>query len=163
FHADDNSDRIYSVQVQDKKAFSVLISHTCVDDFDYTLHSVEKPVAPDKQNKAADALHPLGDKVVTITFDNKYSGYVLLIRHKPNVTKSSCPTIDSDSTAATLNDVALTIGVSEQRWDLSISGGFSFSGLTDPVYALKDVAGSTTQKMVVDDSADKQDQVHLGV
>ncbi len=164
-HLNDNQNRIYTIEASRGDEFVVRILRTCLEDFEYGVQPVRRPPSPDSFRSAQ--LTALAPKDITITYDPQYSGYIINIRPKATGAPSTCYASDDPNAPAEtknkpaeLNTTTLTIGVNEQKWNVSFSGAFTVAGLTNPVFALKTVEGHTDKQVVEED---KRDSATLGV
>lgn len=160
-HLKDGERRFYSLRLQAGQQFQVKILNTCRQAFVPELVGIERaaappalgpPAAPDQPPKVAD--YVFGPH----THDDRYGGYFVNIRRR---TQGATDCQAADGTTADLKDATLVIAVATESWDLAISGGFTFDGLTDPVFALRSLPGET-KKQVFEEAA-KRDSAKLGI
>lgn len=145
-----NKVQIFDLDLEDGEEFVVRIANTCEAAFDYPYVALER-AAGDPQSISK---KPLGSHDVVIVYDARYGGYVFSIVPKGE----DGPGALCEGGEA-LEPGSFVVSVREKKWGLSFSGGFTFSGLTSPVYGLR-ADGDT--KMIVDETDAKGDKIKLG-
>lgn len=148
----EGTSRIFMLEVSDKHGFVVRIKNTCPDAFDYKSTGVEK--APPREPRP-EGLAPLSTKDIEIVHDDRFGGYVINITPKPGEDGDAARTCVG---GARLRSASFIISVREPDFGISFSGGFTFSGLTNPVFAIKTENGIKT----VVEEQDKEDDYRLG-
>ena len=143
-----DGDRTYTLHLQDGEEFTVQIQNTCSTMFQYEVRGFE-PESP----ISALAPEPLSTKELSLTHEDVYGGYVVLIRRASD---SACEGGDA------LQDRVLVIYVPTTTWSLAFAGGFTVEGLTDAVYALQPHSSIADAKQIVTE-AEKRDKFTLGV
>lgn len=132
---------------------TVIITNTCPGQFEYEIRGFPKEAPPKVSGLSVPAPKSLEPKKLPPVHDTKYGGYVIFIRKIDG--KPACQGGEN------LGSQMLLISVREANWDLSFTGAFTISGLTNPVYGFKtDPDGQT--KRVIEDQA-KQDSASLGI
>ena len=140
--------KIFDLELNDRQTFTVRISNTCPDAFEYSFVGVER--APELQGAAK---KPLVDKDIDIPYDARFGGYAFTIALKPGADPASvCESGDK------LKSTSFIVSVRQSEWGLSFSGGFTISGLTNKVFAIKTENGV---KKVIEEP-DKADERKLG-
>lgn len=146
-----NKVQIFDLDLEDGEEFVVRIANTCEAAFDYPYVAIER-AAGDPQS--AISKKPLGSHDVVIVYDARYGGYVFSI-----VPKGEKGPGDLCDGGEALEPGSFVVSVREKKWGLSFSGGFTFSGLTSPVYGLR---ADGDAKMIVDETDEKGDKIKLG-
>lgn len=144
--------QIFDLDLEDGESFVVRISNTCPDAFDYPYIPLPRAAAGIPESKT---LKPLQTHDITVVYDARYGGYIFNIVQKPGMSA-----VTLCQRGADLVPASFVVSVREKKWGLSFSGGFTFSGLTSPVYGIE-TNGET--KRIVDETAEKGDERKLGV
>lgn len=143
----DGKSKIFDRDFNDGQKFVVRITNTCPDAFDYPYVGVERG----DQLQSEKGLKALSNKDIEVVYDQRFGGYVFSI-----VQKADPATICTNGEK--LKPTSFIVGV-RLEWNLSFGGGFTVSGLTNPVYRIqKDKEGVKT---IVPDS-EKEDSRKLG-
>lgn len=143
--------KIFDLNLNDGQVFVVRIDKTCPTSFDYSYVEVERGKAGITGQSEGDPRPPLSHKDITITYSKRFGGYTFSVIRKPSGAK---PCVDDEK----LGPASFIISVRQLEWNIGFSGGFTFSGLTDPVFSVK-TAGAV--KTIVEEP-DKQDDRRLG-
>ena len=151
FDHQDGKAKIFDLDLENREPFVVNIDNTCPAEFDYSYEGVERGLVPqsdDTKKKAKLSTHSM-----TVVFDDQFGGYVFSIKRKAGVEAGSKCEGSED-----LQPASFIVGVREQEWGISFSGGFTFSGLTSPVFGIKT---ENNIKRIVEEPG-KQDKMKLG-
>jgi hypothetical protein len=127
----DGKPRIYSLDLNHGQRFVVRIDKTCLSAFDYSYEGVVRGRGPEEQTDAPKAKKPLESKDLAIVYDQQYGGYVFHIAAKPGVVAG-----DECTDGEKLPPLSFIVSVNQRSWNLSFSGGFTVSGLTDPEFSI---------------------------
>lgn len=130
----DGKPKIYSLDLNHGERFVVRIDRTCVDAFDYSYAGIERGI---REQSERSVKAQLGAKDLSIVHDQQYGGYVVHVTAKPGVNAATECT-DGDRLVAT----SFIISVNQRSWNLSFSGGFTVSGLTDPEFSVVTTNGT---------------------
>ena len=153
-HLTDDRDRAYELSVAHGEEFQVVIDDTCEEAFTYDVRGIYR--APDAPTGRAGVFGgtALGPKILPVRHDTQYGGYIVTIQAKgvPGV----CVQQEK------LANRTLVISVPTVDWDLSFTGGFTATNLTNPVYSLRPHPTDATKKQVQQDTA-QRDTANLGV
>ena len=141
--------KIFDLDLEDGETFIVRIQSTCPDAFDYPYVGL----ARGQVELQGEEKKPLSDHDITVVYDDRYGGYVFSINPKAGVSAAE-KCLDGDQ----LKPGTFIVSVREQTWGMSFSGGFTFSGLTSPVFGLRTESGV---KKVIRET-DKEDARKLG-
>jgi len=125
-----DSVKIFDLDLEDGQQFLVHIVNTCPQEFDYPYVAVARGTQAEAQ--AQEAKQKLSTHPITVVYDNRYGGYVFSMVRKGDVAAGS-----KCEEAEALKPATFIVSVREQNWGISFSGGFTFSGLTSPVYGLR--------------------------
>ena len=136
--------RISRVTVTDGETFVVKITNTCPTAFKYTY-------APLKHGKPSD-LAALSEELIKIPHDDQYGGYLIDVSRRADGT--SCEGSEK------LEDITFVVSVDQDDWNVSFEGGFTFSGLTSPVYSVVPGVNGGPKQLI--EEPDKRDEVRLG-
>jgi hypothetical protein len=142
----DGTPKIFNLSLGDGQKFTVRIKNTCPDAFDYSYQGVKSG------DRAQAAETGLTDKDIDLVYDQQFGGYVFTIKAKGDTKPSVCKGGDN------LKPTTFIVAVRHESWNLSFSGGFTISSLTNRVFALKTDNGVKT----VIEETDKQDSRKLG-
>lgn len=114
--------------VGDGDVFDVVIVDTDTLAFTYVISGVVVPVSQDLKLQNTPALAPPRDtKTLWQVHDRKFGGYVVEIRRR-----------DAErGRKSTLGDATIRVNVRTAEMRLSFGGGFTVSGLVDPVYGAR--------------------------
>jgi hypothetical protein len=146
----DGKSRIYDLDLNHGQKFIVRIENTCPDAFDYSHSGLPRGATREQAELALKALEP---KDLPIVYDEQYGGYVIHIQKKDGVEPGKVCTGGEK-----LETTSFIVSIRQQQWNISFSGAFTFSGLTDPVFSLK----TENNVKKVFEEPDKQDSVKLG-
>jgi hypothetical protein len=153
-HKDSKADESRTLRVGNGETFKISILDTCEDLFTYDVHGVlreeKPPSAPGLKGGAK-----LQPKVLTVVHDTKYGGYIV------TMTRKNLPTVPCEG-AGDLASRTLVIFTPQEDWDLSFSGAFTLSSLSNPMYYLRAHPDDATKKQVQEDTG-KSDAVNLGI
>jgi hypothetical protein len=147
FDHSDGTPKIFSLALSHGQKFTVRIAKTCPDAFDYSYEGVKSGT------RAQAALAALSDKDIDVVYDQQFGGYVFSIKAKEGVNAG-----ETCTGGETLKPTTFIVSVRHETWNLSFSGGFTISGLTDRVFALKT---ENAVKTVIEEP-DKEDSHKLG-
>lgn len=111
---------VRSVSAQDGEKIAVNIKNTCPDEFTYTIVPIDIP----KETSLHAAKTCNESKVLDITHEAKYGGYIIYV-------------LDKDGQNLNAGNARLTIAVKTAAWQLSFGGGFTANGLVHPAFALR--------------------------
>ena len=152
FAHDEGKARIYDLDLNHGQRFVVRVSRTCPAAFDYSYESVPRGT----RNNESDLpkKDPLTNKDIPLVYDQQFGGYVFHVTQKPDVKPG-----DKCDGGEALTSQSFIVSVRQQRWNLSFSGAFTISGLTDPEFSVKAVDGVKT----VVRETDKENERKLGV
>ena len=143
--------KIYDLDLNHGQKFVVRIDQTCLGAFDYSYTSVARGIRNQRDEPAAKK--PLEHKDFTLVYDQQFGGYVFNITQKPGADPSKeCEGGDE------LIPLTFIVSVRQEKWNLSFSGAFTISGLTDPVFSVKT---ENAVKKVIEEK-EKQDERRLG-
>jgi hypothetical protein len=142
------STRLRSIEVKAGETFIVRIEHTCPESFDYPFEPLP---APADQTKVLSAAQELPFRDIRITHDDQFGGYLVSVSKKA-APEGKCGLGDL---VDKLQPQSFVVTVVRADWNVALEGGFTFSGLTNPVYAVD------TDKLVVEEPS-KEDAVRLG-
>lgn len=151
FKHTDGEAKIFDLDLNHGQQFVVRIAETCVEAFDYSYASIKRGEKIRQEAEGEKA--PLSSKDFTLVYDQQFGGYVFNITQKPGVKPG-----DVCEGGEKLIPVTFIVSVRQQKWNLSFSGGFTISGLTDPVFSVKT---EDDEKMVIEEP-DKRDSRKLG-
>jgi hypothetical protein len=143
--------KIYALDLRDRETFLIRVQQTCPDAFNYLTTGVERGTStrPESENTKL----PLTYKDIEVTHDARFGGYVINITPKPGVSAAeTC--VDGDKLA----DASFIVSVREAGFGTSFSGGFTVSGLTNPVFS---ITGEEGHKTLIEEPA-KRDTHKLG-
>lgn len=142
---------MHHLSLKNGQKFDVVINNTAEACFDY---SVERVAAQGPGPEGATTAIELKPKVLSLVHEDKYGGYIVAVRRRVSV--DTCMQGDAKS----LEDSTIIVSVETPGWDVEVSGGFTASGLTSPVYGVgQNEAGSS----IVIEDADAKDDASLGV
>jgi hypothetical protein len=143
--------RIFTLDLNPGQRFVVQIQDTCPDAFDYSYVGIERGAKEPSEQKEKKALEP---KDLAIVYDQQYGGYVFHISAKPGVNPG-----DTCTDGEKLMPLSFIVSVNQRSWNLSFSGGFTVSGLTNPEFSIVTTDGV---KKVIRET-DKENTRKLGV
>ena len=146
-----DSVKIFDLDLEDGQTFLIHIQNTCPQEFDYPYVAVARGTQAEAQ--AQSAKQKLSTHPITVVYDDRYGGYVFSLVRKADVAAGS-----KCEEAEGLTPTTFIVSVREQSWGVSFSGGFTFSGLTSPVYGLRT---ENNVKRIFRES-DKEDDRRLG-
>jgi hypothetical protein len=150
----DGTSKIYTLDLADRQKFVVAIDKTCTDAFNYSYVGLERGQLPSEaQENQPLKKKPLDKKTIEITYDDRFGGYIF------NIVPNGKNAGDICEGGEKLGTASFIVAVRQQTWNLSFSGGFTISNLTNPVYSVK-TEGDT--KTVVRNE-DQEDNRRLGV
>ena len=120
-----------TLYVEDGDIFTIAIENTCESRFAYDIRSIrqEEP-RPTQASVPKGSLSVLLTKRMDVVHNDTYAGYFVDVTERP--TPPAAPCTEGTGLAST-TFVVLT---PKRGWALSFSGGFTVSGLRDPVYGL---------------------------
>jgi hypothetical protein len=127
----------------------IVINDTCPTQFEYEVEGFEKETPPPSIRYDFD----LSTKKVPLVHDSRYGGYLVHMRKVEG--RSACKGGDA------LVSKTLLISVRDITWDISFTGGFTVSSLTNPVFAIETDPDGTTKRVIED--SEKKDAVNLGI
>jgi hypothetical protein len=172
-HQSVNGSLSYTIDVKPGQQFQVTIKHTCPQDFDYTLHGVEKA----KVSRAA-----LGGPVPQLqtdikgptTFESQYGSYLLIIarKHQENtclqwvdqtgtpatpppaaVTDPATSLADGSKwTAVELNAATVIVAINAIDWEVGQDAAINFAPSTERHFITIPVPGDPAKKQVIRDT-----------
>jgi hypothetical protein len=141
---------IYRLSLKDGQGFDVVINNTAESCFDY---SVEQVAARDTGLEATGGI-ALATKVIPLVHSKEFGGYIVSIQRSSDT--GACAQGD----AKPLKDSSIIVSVETPGWEVEVSGGFTASGLTNPVYGT--VRNEQGNDVVVEDVG-ARDDASLGV
>ena len=154
-HGASKADESRTLRVGNGETFKIQIDDTCPDLFTYDVHGVLREEKPSGvEQKAGAKLPPRKEKVLTAVHDTKYGGYIVTMTRKNGPNQCDGP---DDLASRTL-----IVFTPQEDWDLSFSGAFTLSSLSNPMYYLRAHPDDATKKQVQEDP-DKSDAVNLGI
>jgi hypothetical protein len=153
-HRDSTKDQAYTLRLSDREKFDVVIESTCPTAFDYVVSGIYR--APDKIDSDKKVVPTLETKILEVAHDAKFGGYLVEIRKKDTVDDvvAQC--------GVELDSRTLIISTPEITWDLSLSGAFTVTSLTNPVFFLRPHPDDPTNQQVQEDP-EKRDFAALGI
>ena len=146
----------YTRHLKDGEELTIIIRETCEAAFSYEVRGIRRE--PEDTSVTTSSGEPqLTDKTLSVIHNEAYGGYIVNITRELPTGADAC-----GGATRELRSQTLIISTPKMDWDLAFSGGFTISGLTDPVYALQPHPTETDKKQIVHD-ADKQDFANLGI
>ena len=146
----------YTLHLNHGEEFTITIKETCEARFSYEVRGIRRDEPEPSGTERTRTPVPLASKSLTIPHNDAYGGYVVSISELPPGPRPSCTRIDE------LEPKIFIIFTPKRDWALSFSGGFTVSGLTNPVYALQPHPTETDKKQIIEDP-DKRDAANLGI
>jgi hypothetical protein len=162
FDHQSSTSQIKELNLRNGETFTVVIDRTCLDAFTYSFTAFER--GAEAQGGPEKNLKDLDQKKIPIVYDGRYGGYLIRVEPKPGASPSACKGGEN------LGAAAFIVTIRQQEWNVSFSGGFTISNLTNPVFAIRETKESTgtapnvtttSVKRVVEEP-DKQDRRRLG-
>jgi hypothetical protein len=142
----------HHLSLKNGQKFDVVVNNTAEACFDYLVERTPAQVAA--LARPPETAIELKTKVLSLVHEDKYGGYLVAVRRR--VSAGTCMEGDAES----LEDSTIIVSVETPGWEVEVSGGFTASGLTSPVYGVgKNEAGSS----IVIEDADAKDDASLGV
>ena len=142
--------KIFDLDLNHGQKFVVRIENTCPAAFDYSYEGVERGTFQEQSEKK----EPLSNKDFSLVYDQQFGGYVFHVVQKQGADPGKlCEGGEK------LVPVSFIVSVRQQNWNLSFSGAFTVSGLTDPVFSIKTENGV---KKVIEEP-DKENTRRLSV
>lgn len=143
----------YKLSLSDGQAFAVEIQDTDTMEFSY---SIEPQKREDLKTEGLGE-EPHHTKTLILQHDKRYRGYLIhIIRSKTTGERSR-------------GDAVVTIEVATREWGLEFGGGFTVSGLRDPVYAVRTdsvadpATGTQTAVLRINREKKREDEQRLGL
>jgi hypothetical protein len=146
-HVNDPPQKSFVRTFKDGQSFAVVIANTAEACF---LYDVE----PVRVEKALESGVSLKAKTLSVTHDRQYGGYIINIRRRSR--EFDC---GKDQIGAP-KDATLMILADTDSWEVRVGGGFTGSGLTNPVYAVRKDEQATN---ILIENPDVRDDLSLGV
>ena len=155
FDHQNDSDTSYERHLSNGQKFYVVIKNTCPDVFSYDVRGIVREQKPKTDEAAAKGGKALETKVIPVVHDAKYGGYYVTIER-------TVTGVAGCEGGEKLERHTLMIFTPQQDWDLSFSGAFTVSSLSNPQYFLQPHPNDATKKQVQEDTG-KSDAVNLGI
>ena len=147
----------YTLRLQDGEEFSVSIANTCPQKFAYEVRGIRREAPQPTPRSEIRSLPPLSTKNINVVHSDSYGGYVVVISVANE--EVACAT----GNGGPLESKTFIIFTPEPPdWNVSMSGGFTISGLIDPVYAIKPHPTTPGDKQLVE-HIDRRDSANLGL
>ena len=149
----------YTLRLQHLEKFTVSITNTCPKKFAYEVRGIRGYHPPPTTLVNSDAKLPANEKrSFTVVHSDSFGGYVVDISdEKPSL---QCVDEENGKTLEPKTFFIFTPILSD--WHVSVSGGFTISGLVDPVYAV--LSNPTTPGLnEVVERKDRRDSANLGI
>lgn len=143
---------LQSVKLAHGESFDVVIKNTVPDKFNYEIAGIVK-ASDDVSSQAADSFESY---TLTHQHDQQFGGYYV------NITKVD-PSLEVKVGSSELTNAQFIIAVETVSWELEFTGGFTFSNVTDRVYAIKTMTDDSGQSHTVIQDHDAEDDQRLGV
>ncbi len=142
----------YTLHVKDGEVFVIEIEETCEAAFSYLVRGVRRyePVVAEDDDKS---LGDLATKKLEVRHNDEYGGYLVEINREAD---QQC------RDGSGLEPRTLTVFTPRAGWNLELSGGFTATGLADPVYALRPHPTEEGKTQIVEDPA-KEHVASLGM
>jgi hypothetical protein len=141
--------RIKTVEVQPGETFIVRIEQTCPGAFEYSFEPLAGDLPGTRGLTGPRALEP---QDIKITHEERFGGYLIAVQAKAQPV--ACEGGEG------LKPESFVVSVDQPDWNVAFEGGFTFSSLTSPVFALVPSADGQSKQVVSE--PDKEDDVHLG-
>ncbi len=157
-HAEGRSTAAYHLGLKPGEPFTVVISNTAGNCFGYEVEAVERI----SEQGGAD----IGERSrrIRVVHEEQYGGYIVHIRrlaNAPLACNDANVDVTPDVAVADLPDnVTLIVTVETENFEVAFAGGFTFSGLTNPVFASR--ANEAGNNIIERDTAG-EDDIDLGV
>ena len=145
FDHSEGKETSYTRHLGDGEELTIRIENTCPSRFRYEVRGVA--VARTGSSSSTE----LTDVPLQVTHEEKFGGYIVTISERERI--RPC---DAD-----LKPVTFIVFTPASPWGLSLTGGFTVSGLTDPVYSLNQDASGLSRGRIVEDSG-KAGAANLG-
>ncbi len=145
FNHKESAETAYTRPLRDGEKLTIRITDTCPSRFTYEVRGVRDA------RPGSSAAGKLGEMLLEVDHDDVFGGYIVNISERKNST--SC---DAD-----LKPTTFIVFTPASPWALSLTGGFTVSGLTDPVYALSPDPSEPARRHIVEDSG-KEDVANMG-
>ena len=162
-HAGPTSTELYHVGLRHGEVFTVVVENTATNCFSYDVEAVTRdPGTSDKSSVG------IGEnkRTIRIVHEKQYGGYIVHIRRIRNLpVPEKCMTqtniAGSDVVVTDLpDDVTIIVIVETAGFEVALAGGFTFSDLTNHVFASRPNAAG---HKIVDRDISSEDDVDLGL
>jgi hypothetical protein len=176
-HYGTNENRTYSVKVRPGEFFEVTIDNTCAKQF-FDIESfgviaaVPAPAIPTARrgqtNDCVASAAGAPPRTIQVPHLPQYGGYVVSIKPADGLqfiksnAASNCSQANPPADCKPAKEILLFVSVGRRGYDYDISGAFTISDLTDPVYSLQEESNGETPIVVVERDQAAEDDFRLG-